>query len=218
MNKKKEKRVIYTTPCPGRVIPCLSTLAPSYRKTALVQPWSWVLGAVRVFTPQDALIALGDQPERSPLCSSCPLRRIQHWQNKWKKKENSEVGPFLSRTYCTSQTKETLRKLLRTSQRKQLHQQFFWQLFCFEVAQPRKYAFCGILLKSFSTSLWLSCCNWEFQLKLGVTRSTLVQEGKPVPGKGMTQKGNEIMYSDPGASCPKSVTELLKIGMASRPL
>lgn len=161
---------------------------------------------------------LGTNRPTWTLCALLFLSFRQHWQNKWKKKENREVGPFLSRTYCTSQTKETFRKLLRTSQRKQLHQQFFWQLFCFEVAQPRKYAFCGILLKSFSTSLWLSCCNWEFQPRLGVPWSTSVQEGKPVPGKGMTQKGNEIMYSDPGASCPKSVTELLKIGMASRPL
>lgn len=31
-----------------------------------------------------------------------------------------------------------------------------------------------------------------------------------VSRKGMTKKGNEILYSEPGTSCPEHVSELLK--------
>lgn len=81
----------------------------------------------------------------------------------------------------------------------------FWGLFCFEVHSHQNMYFLD-----YSHSLWLSHHNWEFQHKLGITQSTSVQEGKLVLRKGLTKKGNEIMYSEPGSSCPKSVSELLK--------
>lgn len=96
MNKKKEKSFIYTTPRPGHVIPCLSTLSPFYRKPALVQPWSWALGAVSVFTPQDALIALGDQPTNlNALRSALPVLYAGYNTDKTseRKKKPVKLGP-----------------------------------------------------------------------------------------------------------------------------
>lgn len=102
-----------------------------------------------------------------------------------KGKNSSKVGPFLGCTYCSRQSKETLRKLPCTSQRK-FKQQFSGGCFVLKLLSHEKTSFLEYSSKSFPTSPWLSLCNWEFQRKLGVTQSVSVQEVSL--GKGWHKK------------------------------
>lgn len=63
--------------------------------------------------------------------------------------------------------------------------------------------------KPFPASPWFIHHNREFGHKTGVTRRPQFRMASQSLGKRW-QKDNEMMYSHPEASCPKSVNELLK--------
>lgn len=94
IKKRKEGYLYHSSPGPCNPLPVYTR--SFLQKNSFVQPWSWALGAVSVFTPQDALIALGDQPTNlNALRSAFPVLYAGYNTDKTseRKKKTVKLGP-----------------------------------------------------------------------------------------------------------------------------
>lgn len=187
MNKKKKQKEGYLYHSSPR--PCWSTLTPFYRKTALVWHRSWVLGSVGVFTLRDALTPLRDQPTKlNALCSALPVLYAGYHTDKTseRKKKTMKLGPSYHVLTAQVRQRKPSGNCCVQARESSFTNSFSDSRFVLKLPSHENMLFVANSSNPFPLPPDFHSVTGSFSVKLGVTRSTSVQEGKAVPGKGMT--------------------------------